>query len=90
MCGMCSSVGVSSFCCLIVMDKLIINSESATKIDDFAFTLYHFTQLRSTTRSERTLICFSNFKNISSDITNVFNEIIILHTITTMIQLDGS
>jgi hypothetical protein len=68
----------------------IINSESATKIEAIAFNLHHFTQLRSTSRSERTLICFSDFKNINSDITNVFNQIIILYTIATTIQLDGS
>jgi hypothetical protein len=48
----------------------IINNESATKVEDFAFDLHHFTQLRSARRSERTLICFSDFKNINSEITN--------------------
>jgi hypothetical protein len=71
-------------------DTYIINSESATKIKDFAFNLHHFTQWRRTTRSERTLICFSDFKNINSDITNVFNQILILYMTTTMIHLDGS
>ena len=71
-------------------DTYIIKSESATKIEDFAFNLHHFTQLRNTTRSERTLICFSDFKSIKIDITNVFNQIIILYTTTTTLQLDAS
>ena len=37
-----------------------------------------------------TKICFSDCKNINSDITNVFKQIIILYTATTTIQLDGS
>ena len=40
-------------------------------MEDFAFNLHHFTQLRSTTRNERTLICFSDFKNIDSGTINV-------------------
>ena len=70
-------------------DTYIINSESATKIEDFAFNLHHFTQLKDKTKNERILICFSDFKNINSDRTNVFNQIIILYT-TTTIQPDGS
>ena len=59
-----------------------MNSESATKIEDFAFNLHRFTHLRSTTKTERTLISSSDFKNIKSDKTNVFNQIIILYTTT--------
>ena len=45
-------------------DTYKISSESATKIEDFAFNLHRFTQLRSKTRIERTLIGFGDFKNI--------------------------
>jgi hypothetical protein len=52
----------------------IINSESATKIEDFAFNLHNFTQSRSTTRSERTFIYFNDLKNTNSDITNIIRK----------------
>ena len=49
-----------------------------------------FYSIKKYDKKWKNLICFSDFKYINSDKTNVFNQTIILYTTTATIQLHGS